>query len=217
MLMLAMKKRWIAPRKRGFACPAFSAIDMRIIHRNSYKRMPWKNGKGLTEEVMAFPAGSTVDNFDWRLSIAHVGEDGPFSLFPGVDRSIALLDGEGMRLDLENGNRESLTPYGQPISFAGELVISSTNLAGPTIDLNIMTRRERYQHHMRRHRTAEPLRVAANAQMLLVFKDMATIDTPEGVINIAPFSSVVLEAGEQITITVKDMVHLLAIELIPVG
>lgn len=186
---------------------------MQIIPRSSYKRMPWKNGKGLTEEIMAFPTGSTVEDFDWRLSIAHVGEDGPFSLFPGVDRSIALLDGEGLRLDLPDGDSTELAPYGQPFAFAGEWTISSTNLDGPTIDLNMMTRRGRYQHLMRRYRNAEPLHIRANSDTILVFKSAAEIKTREGVISTTPFSSVVLSAGEDITITASDILHLLVIEL----
>jgi uncharacterized protein len=186
---------------------------MRIIHRESYQRMPWKNGKGLTEEVIVAPLGRTMETFDWRLSIAHVGEDGPFSLFPGVDRSIALLDGEGLRLDLPDGDSTVLAPYGQPFAFAGEWTISSTNLGGPTIDLNIMTRRGCYQHLMRRYRNAEPLHIRANSDTILVFKSAAEIKTSEGVISTTPFSSVALSAGEDITIAARDILHLLVIEL----
>ncbi|OLP46595.1 HutD/Ves family protein [Rhizobium oryziradicis] len=190
---------------------------MRIIQREDYTRMPWKNGKGLTEEIMAFPVGSTMETFDWRLSIAHVGEDGPFSLFPGVDRSIALLDGEGLRLDLPDGDSMVLAPYGQPFAFAGEWAISSTNLGGPTIDLNIMTRRGRYQHSMRRHHGAGPLNVSAKTEMILVFETAAVVEASERAIDIPAFSSVMLNAGEHISIIADDMLHLLMIELQPIG
>lgn len=186
---------------------------MQIIPRSSYQRMPWKNGKGLTEEVIVAPLGSTMETFDWRLSIAHVGEDGPFSIFPGVDRSIALLDGEGLRLDLPNGDSKVLRPYGEPFAFAGEWAISSSNIGGPTIDLNIMTRRGCYQHSMHRYRSVEPLRIRADSDTILVFKSAAEIKTREGVISTTPFSSVVLSAGEDITITASDILHLLVIEL----
>ncbi|TWD47966.1 hypothetical protein FB480_11056 [Agrobacterium vitis] len=188
---------------------------MQIIPRSSYKRMPWKNGKGLTEEIMAFPLGCTMETFDWRLSIAHVGEDGPFSIFPGVDRSIALLDGEGLRLDLPDGDSTELAPYGQPFAFAGEWTISSTNLDGPTIDLNIMTRRGRYQHSMHRYRSVEPLRIRADHDTILVFKTAALVETSERAITVDPFSSVLLEVGEQISIQAKETLHLLMIELQP--
>jgi uncharacterized protein len=188
---------------------------MRIIHRESYQRMPWKNGKGLTEEVIVAPFGSTMETFDWRLSIAHVGEDGPFSLFPGVDRSIALLDGEGLRLDLSDGDSTVLAPEGQPFTFAGEWAISSTNLGGPTIDLNIMTRRGRCQHSMSRCHTAQPLSIVAKAETILVFKTAAVVETSEGAITVAPYSSILLEVGEHISIQAKETLHLLMIELQP--
>ena len=188
---------------------------MQIIPRSSYKRMPWKNGKGLTEEIMAFPTGSTVEDFDWRLSIAHVVEDGPFSLFPGVDRSIALLDGAGLRLDLPNGDSKVLAPDGQPFAFAGEWAISSNNIDGPTIDLNIMTRRGCYQHSMRRYRSAGPLRIRADSDTILVFKTAAVVETSAGAITVDPFSSILLEMGEHISIQAKETLHLLMIELQP--
>ncbi|HBF32502.1 HutD family protein [Rhizobium sp.] len=188
---------------------------MQIIRREHYTRMPWKNGKGLTEEIMAFPVGSTVETFDWRLSIAHVGVDGPFSVFPGVDRSIALLDGESLRLDLPDGSQKTLPLYGQPFAFPGEWVISSTNLGGPTMDLNIITRRGRYHHHMRRERGLGPISLEAVAQTLLVFKTAASVGTSEGPITIHPLSTVVLDSGEHITITSDDPLHLLIIELDP--
>lgn len=177
--------------------------------------MPWKNGKGLTEEIMAFPLGSTMETFDWRLSIAHVGADGPFSIFPGVDRSIALLDGEGLRLDLPDGGQQVLMPDGDPFAFSGEWVISSTNIGGQTMDLNIMTRRGRYQHHMRRHLGSGSLTFNAKSQTLLVFNTAATIAASGESIAIDPLSSVMLDKGECITTSAKDTLHLLIIELRP--
>lgn len=175
--------------------------------------MPWKNGKGLTEEIMAFPVGSTMETFDWRLSIAHVGQDGPFSVFPGVDRSIAMLEGEGLRLDLPDGTGHELSLDGDPFTFPGEWVISSTNLGGPTMDLNIMTRRGHYQHQMRRYRSVDPLTVNAEVQTLLLFKSAASLSTSEGTTPVEPFSCVMLDSSEGCTITSQDMLHVLIIEL----
>ncbi len=45
-----------------------------------------------------YPAGAALDEFLWRVSIADVERDGPFSRFPGIDRTIVLLEGAGMRL-----------------------------------------------------------------------------------------------------------------------
>jgi environmental stress-induced protein Ves len=105
---------------------------------------PWKNGGGTTREIACHPPGAGYDTFDWRLSIADVSRDGPFSSFPGVDRTIVLLEGAGMRLrDAASGAERSLTGAGAWLAFAGEAAIDATLVAGATRDFNLMTRRGR--------------------------------------------------------------------------
>jgi environmental stress-induced protein Ves len=58
----------------------------------------WKNGAGWTREIAIGPAGSSSDDFGWRLSVAEVEADAPFSAFAGVDRCIVVLQGPGMAL-----------------------------------------------------------------------------------------------------------------------
>jgi environmental stress-induced protein Ves len=158
--------------------------------------MAWKNGQGLTEEVAAFPAGSDTDSFDWRLSIAHVGADGPFSVFAGIDRTIALLDGEGLALDLPEGRTVTLMPGGAPFSFPGEWEISSRNPGGPTIDLNIMTRRGRCTHAMRRLALAPGEAFAASGFGWAIFNTPATIEAEGTEHSIDRFDALRLDAGE---------------------
>ena len=59
---------------------------------------PWKNGAGLTREIAVARNAATECGFDWRLSVAEVARDAPFSAFPGVDRCIVLLRGAGLQL-----------------------------------------------------------------------------------------------------------------------
>lgn len=68
---------------------------MRLIRSASYRRQPWKNGGGETIEIAAHPVGATTDNFDWRISMARVEGDGPFSTFPDIDRTLTILEGMG--------------------------------------------------------------------------------------------------------------------------
>jgi hypothetical protein len=107
--------------------------------------MPWKNGGGETIEILAGPEGATLDTFDWRLSMARVASDGPFSRFDGVDRTLAILDGAGLVLSID-GHDTTLTPASAPLSFPGDVATSARLLAGPVTDLNTMTRRGRYRH-----------------------------------------------------------------------
>lgn len=167
---------------------------MRIIRRETYRRMPWKNGQGLTEEVAAFPDGAGVDGFDWRLSIAHVGADGPFSLFAGIDRTIALLDGPGLFLDLPEGGPVRLSRGGEPFPFPGEWVIASRNAGGPTIDLNVMTRRGRCAHEMRRLPLDGERPFRAEGLALLVFDGDARL----GGEALRRFDTVMLDPGEEV-------------------
>jgi environmental stress-induced protein Ves len=116
-------------------------VNVTLIPANEYRRERWKNGLGWTREVLRWPADA--DDWDWRLSIAEVDKAGAFSAFPGVERELVLLAGEGMRLDFEDGESvELLPPHGRH-RFAGERALRAELLAGPTQDFNLMWKRER--------------------------------------------------------------------------
>ncbi|MFM7251762.1 MAG: HutD family protein [Ilumatobacteraceae bacterium] len=103
--------------------------------------MPWRNGGGLTRELHV--AGS--DPFDWRLSAATISGDGPFSSFPGIDRILVLLQGDGVQLRFGDDRTSTvLDRPGAACAFAGERPVDAALLGGPTVDLNLMWRRERY-------------------------------------------------------------------------
>lgn len=109
----------------------------------------WKNGAGTTREIAVEPAGAGTDDFDWRLSLAEVDHDAPFSAFPGVDRCIVLLRGEGMALRSDGAaTAHDLRPL-QPWSFPGERAVAALLLAGPCSDFNVMTRRGRWRADVR--------------------------------------------------------------------
>lgn len=98
-------------------------------------RVPWRNGQGLTTELaMSGPP----DGFAWRVSLAEVTQSGDFSLFPGIDRTIVLVEGEGMVLHLPD--RSHPLDRDVPFTFDGALAVSCT-VGQPTRDLNLMTRR----------------------------------------------------------------------------
>lgn len=100
---------------------------MRVVRHADLVPQPWKNGGGTTREVCAFPPGATLDGFDWRLSMATVAKDGPFSAFPGIDRVLIVLAGGGLDLTLPDGDRR-LMP-GQMMSFAGETPVQASLIA----------------------------------------------------------------------------------------
>jgi uncharacterized protein len=126
---------------------------------------PWKNGAGLTREVAR--GGLDPVAFDWRLSVAEVDRDAPFSAFPGIDRCIVLLSGGGMRLASANGNVDHcLTEPLAPLYFSGDLQLAATLVGGASIDFNVMTRRGRLRADVTCRRAETVLRDASIAFVL---------------------------------------------------
>lgn len=95
---------------------------------------PWRNGGGVTRELIAWP---TPQDWDWRISVAEIEKDGPFSRFEGVERWFAVLGGAGVRLTVD-GRTHELTPQGAPIRFDGAKDCACELIAGPTEDFNLM-------------------------------------------------------------------------------
>ena len=129
---------------------------MRIIRAADCKVMPWKNGGGTTREVAAWPPGASVQDFDWRISVATIAADGPFSAFAGIDRVITLLAGDGVLLQ-GAGWSHALDEALAPFAFAGDEPVQATLLGGASEDFNVMTRRGRCQAQVRVVRTAQPI------------------------------------------------------------
>ncbi len=100
--------------------------------------MRWKNGAGWTSEILRAP---DRDDWDWRLSIAEIDADADFSAFPGVERELVLLDGNGLRLRFADGALHELRPPHGRLRFAGERVARGELLDGPTRDFNLMWKR----------------------------------------------------------------------------
>nr|WP_315402058.1 HutD family protein [uncultured Duganella sp.] len=118
-----------------------------LIQYASLMPAPWKNGGGSTTEIAAFPPGAGFDEFDWRVSLATITQDGPFSAFPGIDRTLALVDGDGVLLDFGD-ERVVLSPSEPLIEFAGEEQVHATVTGANTTDFNVMTRRGRCRHRL---------------------------------------------------------------------
>ncbi|HCV64712.1 MAG TPA: HutD family protein [Serratia sp.] len=109
---------------------------------------PWRNGGGETREIVSWPLGA--QDFDWRASIATIAQDGPFSAFSGIDRSITLLEGDGVRLFSAGQIDHHLSQVGEPFAFSGDVALQATLLGGSSQDFNIMTRRGRWAARVQR-------------------------------------------------------------------
>lgn len=113
---------------------------LRHVPAASHRRTRWKNGDGWTTELGIEPARADLNgDFDWRVSIADIEQDGPFSLFPGVERDLFLLEGAGMILDID-GTEHCLDRPLQRVHFDGEARVDCRLIDGPTRDFNVMVR-----------------------------------------------------------------------------
>ncbi|TWB51844.1 hypothetical protein FBZ98_105327 [Rhizobium sp. ERR 922] len=151
---------------------------MKLLRASDHKRMPWKNGGGETVEIAVSPDGAGLADFDWRVSMATVATDGPFSVFPGIDRTLSILEGEGMTLFIEGRAPERLTQASEPLPFAADAPTSATLIDGTITDLNVMTRRGRFTHSVRRVAIDEHREVAfeTGTNLVLCHRGNAEID-----------------------------------------
>lgn len=119
----------------------------RFVYRAADRQaMPWKNGGGVTYEIAREPPAASLDDFDWRISMARVDVPGPFSEFAGVRRTFAVLEG-AIELSVEGAEPRRLDAASTPLTFDGELRVTARPLA-PTLDLNVMVRRARCVAHV---------------------------------------------------------------------
>ena len=116
-------------------------MALRVLHPREYRRTRWKNDGGWTTEIASAPMTDPADGFRWRVSIADIESDGPFSAFPGIERDLLLLAGKGIELDINDAAPLRLDQRFQRVHFAGEDAVRCRLLAGPTRDFNVMARR----------------------------------------------------------------------------
>ena len=113
---------------------------MRLVALAALPLQPWKNGGGVTSELAVSPAGATAETFRWRVSLARIDGDGPFSAFPGITRWITLIEGGGFTLDFADGGRLDVAAPFVPHKFDGGLAAHCRLKGGPSRDLNVMAR-----------------------------------------------------------------------------
>jgi uncharacterized protein len=157
---------------------------MRIIRYADYIETPWKNGGGVTHEIARSDESSEPD---WRVSLATIDRDGPFSDFTGFDRTIVPLDGGGFELSFDDGESVVLDRRCVPFRFAGEKKVRCRLLDGRSRDLNAMTLRSRWEH---------------DVVALALSHDPVQFDAPAG--SFVFFAGAAAAAGENETFDLRD-------------
>ena len=137
-----------------------------FIPHECLRAAPWKNGGGSTMEIVISPPDAGLTEFDWRISLATITANGPFSSFPGIDRSLMLVDGDSVQLTLD-GTRKVVLSAAQPMLwFPGEAAVEA-QVKGPTTDFNVMTRRDRCRHQL--EKITAPGRLLRRSETTLLF------------------------------------------------
>lgn len=126
-------------------------------------------------QIAVHPQGASVDDFDWRISMATVASDGPFSVFPGIDRTLSVLEGDGIVLDVE-GQISTLTRESAPLAFAADSRSAAYLIGSAITDLNVMTRRWRFAHRVQRLPVSDTIQMQASGDPALLFCAEGQID-----------------------------------------
>lgn len=171
---------------------------MRIVRAADCRILPWKNGGGATAQIAIYPEGASLDDFDWRISMAHVGSDGPFSTFFGIDRTLSVLTGNGIRLVFGDRETTTLDRTSEPFAFSGERAVRGLLVDGAIDDLNVMTRRSRWDHGVVRWTGPEPAELSATSDLLIFVSSAGHWTMGHDRLNVA--DSIVLACGERVSL-----------------
>lgn len=185
---------------------------------SDYRAMPWKNGQGTTFEL-ARDAGENLQQFLWRVSMADVSQDGPFSFFPARQRMLSILDGEGVILHFPQTGAQQRLSKQSVYAFSGELEIQSELIAGPIRDFNLIYSAEHF--HARMHKfsaTQHGVSFSSTANVILIYNHSAqvTVAIDQQDYPLQPTQSIKIEkeTGEsQIFIAENMQFHGVVIEL----
>ncbi len=181
---------------------------IQIIRYEECESSLWKNSGGSTKQLLIWPKGADLSNFDFRISIATISSDGPFSIFPGIDRQLCILEGEGVRLnikgnDLEQSGEIILRPNDLPFFFSGETQIDSMLLDNQILDFNVMTRRGNYTARIERIECNGKVQIETN--WTSAYK-LANTQPIQFLLPLAPISCIY--QGTKITLQSYDLLQL---------
>jgi uncharacterized protein len=174
---------------------------MKAIRASDYITRPWKNGGGTTREVVVFPAGATYETFGWTVSAARVDREGPFSIFPNADRTMAILSGASLALHGLASTLINLTTNSDPFTFPGDAAVTATLGGGAIENMNMMVRRDQFGHSMLRVTGSDTTSVSPRGTSIIFLQsgtaDVAAFDQPR--INLGTEDSLVSDASVLVT------------------
>ncbi len=177
------------------------------VHLADVAATPWRNGGGLTRELASGPAGG---EWQWRLSVAEVAADGPFSRYEGVTRWFAVLQGSGVALnvatpaDTAAATEHRLAAHDAPLCFDGAASTACRLMDGPTQDFNLMLRDGCLPGRMVRIRgSAQELAHASKMIAIYAVSTGATIDFNGQGLSVPPATLVWRQVTKAATVRIQ--------------
>lgn len=143
-------------------------MTLKIIDKTQFREMPWANGGGITTELFA-RKDERSGHILWRLSLAGVAADGPFSHFANYNRILVLMMGHGLKLSHGDGTEHILANVYDQATFPGDADTHATLTSGPVLDFNVITDRDRFRSVVTVMQNAKKKRVAAIASVLAIY------------------------------------------------
>jgi environmental stress-induced protein Ves len=116
-------------------------LEVVLIAEGESRRVPWRNGGGVTLELARWPlTGGNDDDFEWRLSRAPLERAAGFSHFPGIERVLTVIAGAGLLLSHGDAAPRARLRRLEPYRFSGAWPTTGEPIGGPVEDLNVMVR-----------------------------------------------------------------------------
>ncbi|MES2104668.1 MAG: HutD family protein [Pseudomonadota bacterium] len=175
---------------------------------------PWKNGGGSTADIVVEPAGAGLDDFEWRISVATITGNGPFSEFKGVDRSLSLLSDAPLRL-LVDEVCFPLDKQHPTLRFSGEARVRAEAQAGPHTVLNVMSRRDCFAHLLSQHAFTAQREIELDAAINILFVQSGECQVQEAGLLLQPHDALLVKDEKTIRLHAGAAVSLIAVAIRP--
>lgn len=158
-----------------------------LLKHDSYRAMRWRNGRGSTLEIAREPAAG--EEFDWRLSLADIEQDGEFSAYPGCRRALVLVAGKSLHLRFQGHGTCSLDPTRRGARFEGEWKTDCAVPDGRCTDLSLIVRTGSAGRRASVVRAPTVLRVASARRVVLSRDLYAALFVLDGAVAVSESTS----------------------------
>lgn len=140
----------------------------RVVRSGAGEETIWKNGQGRSWSLGRSEPSAGQDH-DWSVTIAVLQDEREFSSYPGIHRTLSVIEGAGMQLRLE-GREVLLKQTTQPFAFEGETrIVGDVVAQKPVMDFNVLTRRSVCNHSSVRLEVSGESAIACEADVLVVY------------------------------------------------